>query len=38
VAGSEEVDRDVSAWFVGAGIAVLAVAGNLSLLWSQRLP
>jgi Ca-activated chloride channel family protein len=38
VAGSEEVERDVSAWFVGAGIGLLAVAGGLSLLWSQRLP
>jgi Ca-activated chloride channel family protein len=38
VAGSEEVERDVSAWFVGAGIALLAAAGSLSLLWSQRLP
>ena len=38
VAGSEDVERDVSAWFVGAGIVLLAVAGSLSLLWSQRLP
>jgi hypothetical protein len=38
VAGSEDVERDVSTWFVGAGIVLLAVAGSLSLLWSQRLP
>ena len=38
VAGSEDVERDVSAWFVGAGIGLLALAGSLSLLWSQRLP
>ena len=38
VAAFEHVERDVSAWFVGAGIGLLALAGSLSLLWSQRLP
>ena len=38
VVGHDEVDRDVSDWFVGAGIALLAVAASLSLLWFQRLP
>ena len=36
--GYDEVERDVSGWFVGGGIALLAVAGALSLRWSQRLP
>jgi len=38
VVGHDEVDRDASGWFVGAGIALLAVAASLSLLWFQRLP
>lgn len=38
VASSEKQERDVSAWFVGAGIGLLALAGSMSLLWSQRLP
>jgi len=38
VVGHDEVDRDVSGWFVGAGIALLAVAASLSLVWFQRLP
>lgn len=38
VVGHDEVDRDVSGWFVGAGIALLAVAASLSVLWFQRLP
>lgn len=38
VVGYDEVDRDVSGWFVGGGLALLALAGSLSLLWSQRLP
>jgi hypothetical protein len=33
-----DVARDVSGWFVGAGLALLAVASSLSLLWFQRLP
>jgi Ca-activated chloride channel homolog len=38
VAAYEDAERDVSAWFVGAGIGLLALAGYLSLVWSQRLP
>jgi Ca-activated chloride channel family protein len=38
VVGYDEVDKDISGWFVGSGIALLALAGSLSLLWSQRLP
>jgi Ca-activated chloride channel homolog len=38
VVGYEEVEQDVSGWFVGGGIAMLALAGSCSLLWSQRLP
>ena len=38
VVGYEEVDREISGWFIGAGLALLAVAGLLSLLWSHRLP
>jgi Ca-activated chloride channel homolog len=38
VVAHDEVDRDVSGWFVGGGILLLAVAGTLSLAWSQRLP
>jgi Ca-activated chloride channel family protein len=38
VVGYDEVDRDVSGWFIGAGILLLAVSGAVSLAWSQRLP
>ena len=38
VVGYEEIDKDISGWFVGSGIALLVVAASLSLLWSQRLP
>jgi Ca-activated chloride channel family protein len=38
VVGFEEADKDVSGWFVGAGLGLLALAGSLSLVWSQRLP
>ncbi|HET6950239.1 MAG TPA: VWA domain-containing protein [Acidimicrobiales bacterium] len=38
VVGFETADRDISGWFVGAGILLMAVAGALSLAWSQRLP
>jgi len=38
VAAHEDVARDVSAWFVGAGIGLLGMAGSLSLAWGQRLP
>jgi Ca-activated chloride channel family protein len=38
VLGYEDAEHDVNGWFVGAGLALLALAGSLSLLWSQRLP
>jgi Ca-activated chloride channel family protein len=36
--GTERVPREITDWFVGAGLAVLAVGAGLSLLWFQRLP
>jgi Ca-activated chloride channel family protein len=38
VVGYEEAIEDLSGWFVGSGIVLLALAGSLSLAWSQRLP
>jgi Ca-activated chloride channel family protein len=38
VVGFRTEDRDISGWFVGAGLALLAAASSFSLLWSQRLP
>ncbi len=38
VVGYEETEQDISGWFVGGGLALLALSGSLSLLWSQRLP
>lgn len=38
VVGYRDEDRDVSGWFVGAGLALLAAAGATSLVWNQRLP
>ncbi len=38
VVGYEDAEKDVSGWFVGSGLALLALAGSSSLLWSQRLP
>jgi hypothetical protein len=38
MAAYDDVERDVSAWLVGAGIGLLALAGSLSLVWSPRLP
>jgi Ca-activated chloride channel family protein len=38
VVGYEDAEQDVSGWFVGSGLALLALAGSCSLLWSQRLP
>ena len=38
VVGYEDTEQDVSGWFVGGGLALLALSGSLSLLWSQRLP
>jgi Ca-activated chloride channel homolog len=36
--GYETEQRDISAWFVGSSLLLLATAGALSLRWSQRLP
>lgn len=36
--GYELVDREITDWFVGGGIALLALASAFSLLWFQRLP
>lgn len=36
--GYETEQRDISAWFVGTALALLATAGVLSLRWGQRLP
>jgi Ca-activated chloride channel family protein len=38
VVGYENVEREIGGWFTGAGLLLLAAAGLLSLLWSQRLP
>jgi Ca-activated chloride channel family protein len=38
VVGYRDVDRDVSGWFMGAGLVLLAAAGAGSLAWGQRLP
>ncbi|MGF1597766.1 MAG: VWA domain-containing protein [Acidimicrobiales bacterium] len=36
--GYEDVDREVTDWFVGAGLVLLATTAGASLLWFQRLP
>ncbi|MEM7341241.1 MAG: VWA domain-containing protein [Actinomycetota bacterium] len=36
--GFELIDREITDWFVGAGLALLAITGLLSLAWFQRLP
>ena len=38
VVGFRDVDRDISGWFLGVGLVLLALAGAGSLAWSQRLP
>jgi Ca-activated chloride channel homolog len=38
VVGYRDEDRDVSGWFVGFGVILLAAAGAASLVWNQRLP
>ena len=35
--GFEEAEREITDWFVGAGLAILAAAAFLSMLWFQRL-
>ena len=36
--GYELVDREISDWFVGAGLALLMTTAAASLVWFQRLP
>jgi Ca-activated chloride channel family protein len=38
VVGYKDVDKDISGWFVGLGLLLLAAAGAGSMAWSQRLP
>jgi Ca-activated chloride channel family protein len=38
VVGFEDQEREISSWFIGAGLVLLSAAGLLSLAWSQRLP
>lgn len=35
--GFEDAEREITDWFVGAGLAILAAATFLSMLWFQRL-
>lgn len=35
--GFEDTEREVTDWFIGAGLALLVAASFLSLLWFQRL-
>lgn len=36
--GFEDVNREITDWFVGVGIALLTLAATFSLLWFQRIP
>jgi len=36
--GYEEVNREITDWFVGAGVGLLTLAAAFSLLWFQRIP
>lgn len=36
--GFETVDREITDWFVGAGLIALLLSSALSLFWFQRLP
>ena len=36
--GFENVDRDITDWFLGGALALAAVTGLFSLAWFQRLP
>jgi Ca-activated chloride channel family protein len=38
VVGHRHQKRPIDGWFIGSGLALLTVAGLLSLLWAQRLP
>lgn len=36
--GYEDVNREITDWFVAGGLALLVLSSGLSLLWFQRLP
>jgi len=36
--GFEDVDRDITDWFIGGALAMAAITGLFSLAWFQRLP
>ena len=36
--GTEEIDVEITDWFVGGALAVLVISSGFSLLWFQRLP
>ena len=36
--GYETVDREITDWYVGLGLALLALTATISLAWFQRLP
>ena len=36
--GFEDVDREITDWFVAGGLALLVLSTGFSLLWFQRLP
>jgi len=36
--GFETINREITDWFVGGGLILLALSAGLSLLWFQRLP
>ncbi|MGH1490908.1 MAG: VWA domain-containing protein [Acidimicrobiales bacterium] len=36
--GYEDVNLEITDWFVAGGLALLAISSGLSLLWFQRLP
>ena len=36
--GFEDVDREITDWFVAAGLVLLVLSTGFSLLWFQRLP
>ncbi|MEM7274768.1 MAG: VWA domain-containing protein [Actinomycetota bacterium] len=36
--GYEDVNREITDWFVGGGLVLLALSTGFSLLWFQRLP
>ncbi len=36
--GFEDVNREITDWFVAAGLVLLALSAGFSLLWFQRLP